>query len=88
MKNTTTATLEALTPEMFSHSDTGKIRAGIQWITSTDKVKMECFQFDTLEELQACVRFYQAIPAMLSLSIVTHTGQYKNMRTLFAWSKP
>lgn len=81
------ATIDALTPAMFSHSETGKIRGGIKWTTATDHVAMECYQFDTLEELQACAREYQSLPVMLTLSIVTHAGQYKDMRTLYEWRR-
>jgi hypothetical protein len=38
----------------------------------------ECYQFDTLEELQECARAYQEQPRMIAFSIVTHSGQYKN----------
>ena len=80
------AVLNDLTTAMFSHSEeSGKIRAGIKWMTSTDHDHAECYQFDTLEELQNCARAFQAQPDMLKLSIVTHTGQYKNMRTLYTW---
>jgi hypothetical protein len=88
MKKIIVNTLDDLTPAMFFHSlDTGRIRAGIKWTTSTDGGQAECYQFATLEELVACAKAYQAMPDMLKFSIVTHSGQYKNMKTRFTWER-
>jgi protein-L-isoaspartate O-methyltransferase len=83
------ASVDDLTPAMFNHSDdTGKIRAGIKYTTRADGPGGECYQFDTLEELQSCARAYQEQPGMIEFSIVTHSGQYKNMRTVYTWKQP
>ena len=85
----TAETLDAVTDAMFEHSEeSGKIRAGIQWTTSTDGPGGECYQFDSLEELKECARAYQQQAAMMCYSLVTHSGQYKHMRTIYTWRQP
>jgi protein-L-isoaspartate O-methyltransferase len=82
------ASVDDLTPAMFNHSEeTGKIRAGIKFEYANEG-EAECYQFDTLEELQECARAYQQQPRMIAFSIVTHSSQYKNMRTVYKWQQP
>ena len=79
--------LDSLLPAMFNHSEeTGKIRAGIKYEYDGEGLA-ECYQFETVEELKDCARAYQAQPRMVRFEIVTHTGQYQNMRTVYKWCR-
>jgi hypothetical protein len=84
------ASIDELSQALFRHSaETGKIRAGMKWFTVSDgpAIEHECYQFDTVAELQDCARSYQANPDITKFSIVTHSGQYQNTRTIYAWNR-
>lgn len=82
---TTARHLDDLRDFMFEHyEETGKLRAGIRWEYAGEG-QSECYQFDTLEELKACAESYQTQPRMIRFEIVTHSGEYKNMRTVYKW---
>ena len=84
------ANLDALTESHFEHSEeSGKIRASIKWVSRTDGPGCpgECYQFDTLADVLAHARAFQGNEGILSFSLVTHTGQYQNMRTVYKWNR-
>jgi phospholipid N-methyltransferase len=80
----TAETLEALTEDMFSLSESGKRRYGVKYEYAGEGIA-ECYQFDDLGEVLAFVRDGQTQPRMVSLAIVTHDGGYENMRTVWKW---
>lgn len=84
--------LSALTPKNFRYSeDTGKIRAGFKLVRDTEQFKNEhheSYQFDTFEEVIDAATKMLALSGMKSLKLVTHSGCYKNMKTVFHWTAP
>lgn len=81
--------LDHLTVHHFEKNDAGNIRAGMKWTHRDDgPIEHECYQFDTLAEVQETARAYEKPETgVCSYKIVTHTGEYKNMRTIYAWDR-
>lgn len=80
--------LEDLTPEMFTHH--GVFRAGLMWTSAEDgpAITHSCFQYETLADVLSVAREYMNELGVLTLAVVTHMGQYRNMRRLFEWKRP
>jgi hypothetical protein len=78
-----------LTREHFSSYPSGNIICGIRhWIrTDLGLEDHECYQFHSLKELTDEAAAFQDIAGMEKVEIVTHDGEYKNMRVLYRWEK-
>ena len=78
--------LDTLTDAMLEHYESGKLRAGIKYEYSGEGMS-ECYQYGTVADLIAECRALEAQPRILRYSIVTHSGEYKNMRTVYKWER-
>mgnify|MGYP001571390175 CR=1 FL=1 len=68
---------------------TNKIICGIRWkvITNIGIETHECFQFDTLDELKVFVVELFALSNIYSIDILTHLGQYRQVKTVISWQR-
>ena len=92
-----TPRFEDLRREQFHSYDSGKIIAGIKHEILTPAPPYapggtlqhethETYQFDDLADVIACaVAFRDTIPGMKRIRVVTHRGEYKDMKTLCEW---
>lgn len=81
--------LGLLRREQFKSYESGNIIAGIKHSIRTDLglETHECYQFDTLQGLIDVATDLMERDDVEKVEIVTHSGGYKNMRTLFRWDQ-
>lgn len=85
--------LSELTPNDFRYSKNpgyeGNIYAGWKIIIDTPQYKNEtheCYQFKTFPEIMEAAQYIILREGLKSLKLVTHSGGYKNMKTVFHWT--
>lgn len=86
-----TYSLDDLKWEHFNSYESGKIVAGIRYIIVTEDLGFEsheCYQFDSLESVVSEARSMERHPSMALVRVMTHRGEYKNMRVLHQWINP
>ena len=68
---------------------TDKVICGVRWkvITNIGIETHECFQFDTLDELKTFVAELFALSNIYSVDILTHLGQYHQVKTVMSWQR-
>lgn len=84
------ASLDTLTESQFQREGT-RIRAGIKWLNDTDgfQIPGECYQYggENLDSLLGAARSFQANRSILSFALLTYTGAYRNMKTVWTWAR-
>jgi hypothetical protein len=83
--------LSEITREMFnSRPVTGRIIAGVQWVIKTDlgTESHETYQFSDVAGVIDHARALSMKPGIDCIRIVTHAGDYEEMRQVWKWYKP
>ena len=78
-----------LKEEDFHKNPQGKIICGIKWkiLTHLGLETHECYQYNSLAELQKEVNFMLNNRYFYYVEVVTHVGQYEKMKTVFKLDK-
>lgn len=82
--------VDDLTTALFNFNpESGKIRAGIKWTSRQDGPGGECYQFNTLDDVQEHARAFIDNPDVTEFTLVTYSDfGYKGMRTVYKWTQP
>lgn len=78
--------LDDLHDAMFYRYESGNLKAGIKFEYFSEGWA-DCYQYNTVADLLACARDFESQPRMLGYKIVTHSGEYKNMATVYEWRR-
>jgi SAM-dependent methyltransferase len=78
--------LDDLHESMFYGYESGNLKAGIKFLYSGEGWA-DCYQYRTVADLVACARAYESQPRILGYKIVTHSGEYKDMSTVYEWQR-